>query len=189
MFQIASAVSFLFLPPRPWCRILKISVYFWLRMVDVANPPEKWHVELRSSVVSQPQKYWCVLLKTHSHKQTPWTHPQSHWLGFPAENKASKLLPPLNPPLTTERKLNKNSNQLWQGSLCCPPWCWMPGCWKVPGLNSAATSRSRAWERGFPGVSLFIDISLWKIDCFFTAIWIRAEPSFPSPRPRRVWTI
>ena len=53
------------------------------------------------------QKYACVLLKTHRHKQTHWTHPQSHWLGFPAENKASKLLPPLNPPLSREETQQK----------------------------------------------------------------------------------
>ena len=49
-----------------------------MRMVDVANSPEDWHVECPSSVVSQPQKFWCVLKKTHSLNLTPLDSPSVH---------------------------------------------------------------------------------------------------------------
>ena len=52
-----------------WCRILKINVYFCLRMVDVANSPENWHVECRSSVALKHPKI-CVCLVKNSPPQT-----------------------------------------------------------------------------------------------------------------------
>ena len=116
-------------------------------MVDVANSPEKWHVECSSSVEQQRTKMFVCFVKNSPLKLTTLELP-FHQRSGQLKEKGLKQLP--FSASHNREKLNKTKpNRLWHESLCCRPLCWLTVGGEVPGLNSPATSRTRAWERGF----------------------------------------
>ena len=105
----------------------------FMRMVDVANSPENWHVEDPSSVAGNAKNNGVFCAKTHLLKQlqkSPWTPPLSHQLGFPSGELGLKTTSS-SLPASHNREANK-TNQLWHDSLCCRPLRWLSDCGKCP---------------------------------------------------------
>ena len=97
-------------------------------------------------LLSANHKNNCVFCQNSLMQTTPLEHPLPQRRRQLNREQGLKQLPFSR--LSQQRQTQQQKNILWRDSLCCRPWGRLSDCGKVPGLNSPATSRTRAWERG-----------------------------------------